>query len=84
MKKILIEMLTTQLEAQRTKALLTLHLMSHYPVGIGDHSTGDFYKNADEALTMLTEADDKLETLSKYEFEIVDGENITFKNGEKI
>lgn len=82
MKKLLIDMLRTQLEAQRKKALLTLHLLSHHSVGIGDHSTGDFYKNADEALSMLTEADDKLETLSKYEFEIIDGENVTFKNGE--
>ena len=34
--------------------------------GIGDHTTGDFYKNATEALTMLADADDKIETLEKY------------------
>jgi hypothetical protein len=69
MKDLLIEMLRTQLEAQRSKALLTLHLLSHHAVGIGDHSTGDFYKNADEALSMLSEADDKLGTLKRYTFD---------------
>jgi hypothetical protein len=37
-----------------------------YSAGIGDHSTGDFYKNAEEALQMLVDADDKLEALNKY------------------
>lgn len=66
MKQLLFEMLRTQLESQRSKALLTLHLLSNHSVGIGDHSTGDYYKNADEALSMLAEANDKLETLTKY------------------
>lgn len=66
MRELLINMLKTQLEAQRSKALLTLHLLANHSVGIGDHSTGDYYKNADEALTMLAEANDKLETLAKY------------------
>jgi len=66
MKGLLFNMLRTQLESQRSKALLTLHLLAHHSVGIGDHSTGDYYKNADEALTMLAEANDKLETLAKY------------------
>jgi hypothetical protein len=35
-------------------------------VGIGDHSTGDYYKNAEEALTLLVDAEDKLEALDKY------------------
>jgi hypothetical protein len=37
-----------------------------YAVGIGDHSTGDFYKNAEEALQALVDADDKIETLDRY------------------
>jgi hypothetical protein len=79
MKSLIIDMLRTQLEAQRSKAILTLHLLSHHPSGIGDHSTNDFYKNADEALTMLTDADDKLDTLEKYDFNFVNGEYKTFK-----
>ena len=39
---------------------------TEHAAGIGDHSTGDFYKNAEEALQMLVDADDKIETLQKY------------------
>ncbi len=66
MKARVVEMLRTQAEAERQKALLSLDLLMNVPVGIGDHSTGDFYKNAEEALQMLVDADDKLETLNKY------------------
>lgn len=62
----LVRMLKTSAEAQKAKALLTLELMSDNAVGIGDHSTKDFYENAEEALQMLVDADDKLETLNKY------------------
>lgn len=62
----LIEMLRSEAEAQKAKALLTLELLSNHASGIGDHSTGDFYKNAEEALQMLVDADDKLDTLQKY------------------
>ena len=52
--------------ADKSKALLSLELLSNHAVGIGDHSTGDFYKNAEEALTMLVDADDRLAALDKY------------------
>ena len=35
-------------------------------MGIGDHSTGDFYKNAEEALALLVDADDRINTLQNY------------------
>ena len=66
MNKKLIEMLRTSALAEKSKALLTLDLLGNKGSGIGDHSTGDFYKNAEEALSMLVDADDKLETLDKY------------------
>jgi hypothetical protein len=66
MKEKVINMLRKDAEAQKAKALLTLELMTEHAVGIGDHSTGDFYKNAEEALQMLVDADDKLEALDKY------------------
>jgi len=66
MKKELFEMLHSEAVAERKKALLTLNLLSEYPAGIGDHSTEDFYKNANEALSALADADDRLETLDKY------------------
>ena len=62
----LFDMLRLEAEAQKAKALLTLELLSNHAAGIGDHSTGDFYKNAEEALQMVVDADDKLEAIEKY------------------
>lgn len=84
MNNVIKEFLAADLEAQRRKAIATLHLLSNHPVGIGDHSTEDFYKNAHEALAALTDADDKLETLKKYDFLVHEGKNVTLKNGDKI
>lgn len=53
-------------EADKAKALLSLELLGNKAVGIGDHSTEDFYKNAEEALTTLVDADDRIDTLNKY------------------
>ncbi len=61
-----IEMLRLQSKADREKALLTLELLTESPAGIGDHSTEDFYNNAEEAIRALAEADDVLETLQRY------------------
>jgi len=62
----LIDMLRKSAEADKAKALLTLDLLSNHPAGIGDHSTEDFYKNAEEAIEMLADADDRLEAIEKY------------------
>ena len=62
----LIKMLRTSAEADKSKALLTLDLLGNQAAGIGDHSTGDFYSNAEEALTMLVDADDRLSALDRY------------------
>ena len=62
----LIEMLRTSAQADKAKALLSLELLGNKAVGIGDHSTEDFYKNAEEALIKLVDADDRLEALDKY------------------
>ena len=62
----LIEMLRTSAQADKAKALLSLELLGDRAVGIGDHSTEDFYKNAEEALAMLADADERLETIEKY------------------
>ena len=60
------EMLKASAEADKAKALLTLELLEKHPAGIGDHSTKDFYENAEEALQMLVDADDRLEAIEKY------------------
>ena len=62
----LTEMLRKTAEADKAKALLTLDILENHPAGIGDHSTEDFYKNAEEALNMLADADDRLEAIEKY------------------
>ncbi len=62
----LIQMLRLSAEADKAKALLSLELLNEKGVGIGDHSTEDFYNNAESALQMLVDADDRLETLEKY------------------
>tara|TARA_R100001509_G_scaffold138337_1_gene92478 strand:- start:287 stop:505 length:219 start_codon:yes stop_codon:yes gene_type:complete len=61
-----ITMLEKTFEAQREKALLTFELLTQNPAGIGDHSTSDFYNNAEEAAKALAEAEDVLETLKRH------------------
>ena len=62
----LYEMLLKSAEADKTKALLSLDLLSNKAAGIGDHSTDDYYKNAEQALQMLVDADDRINTLTNY------------------
>jgi len=66
MKRELYLMLFNQAQADRAKALLSLDLLGNNPAGIGDHSTEDFYNNANDALNMLVEADDRISTLERY------------------
>lgn len=61
-----IKMLKANFEAQKEKALMTFELLMENPAGIGDHSTEDFYKNAEEAARALAEADDVLDTLERH------------------
>jgi hypothetical protein len=66
MNQKLFEMLKSSSEADKKMALLSLDLLGNKSVGIGDHSTKDFYNNANEALNMLADADDRLDILEKY------------------
>ncbi len=59
-------MLKSLAEADKSKALLSLEIMSENAAGIGDHSTSDFWDNANEALELLASADDRLDALAKY------------------
>jgi len=49
--------------ADQEKASLSLELLMNNAAGIGDHSTGDFHQNLDEALDLLVDARDRLELL---------------------
>ena len=66
MKEQLYKLLKSKAISEKEEALTTLKLMGEYPAGIGDHSTKDFYDNAEEALQKLVDADDKLEALERY------------------
>ena len=66
MKASLFHMLMNQALSDKSKAILTLDLLGNNPAGIGDHSTDDFYNNANEALAALDDADGRIETLNKY------------------
>ena len=68
MYKQLYEMLLKSAEADKAKAMLSLDLLSNKAAGIGDHSTDDYYKNAEQALQMLVDADDRINTLTNYFF----------------
>ncbi len=66
MKNKLYDMLLHNSLSKKSKAILTLDLMTKHPVGIGDHSTDDFYNNAIDAIRNLVDANDELEEIHKY------------------
>ena len=68
MKERLLKMLKAKANEKREKSLTTLELLMENAAGIGDHSTGDFYNNVEEAFQSLVDADDMLETLEKYDW----------------
>ena len=70
MNKSLYELLKTSAEADMAKAKFTLKLLSEKAVGVGEHSTKDFYDNAEEALSLLADATDRLEALDKISAEL--------------
>ena len=65
-KSKVIQALTAQALADQANALMALDLLENQAVGIGDHTVNDFMKDATEALELLTDADDRLETLNRY------------------
>ena len=65
-KSKVIQALTAQANADKAKAMMALDLLENQAVGIGDHTVNDFMKDATEALEVLTDADERLETLNKY------------------
>lgn len=66
-RKEAIKMLKAKAESDRSQAMASLQIMLDHPAGIGDHSTGDLYDNLNEALSALADADDRLDTLNRYE-----------------
>mgnify|MGYP001205693585 CR=1 FL=1 len=65
-KNMALKALMKRAEADRSNALTTLTILLDHPAGIGDHSTGDLYENLNEALSALSDADDRIDTLKLY------------------
>ena len=64
--RLLYNMLRKDAESDKSKALLSLDILGNKGVGVGEHSTNDFYDNAKEALAALADAEDRISTLEKY------------------
>lgn len=62
----IIKALLAQAKADKEKALASFELLTDKVVGIGDHSTGDYIKNAEEALDQLAKAEEQIEILNRY------------------
>lgn len=65
-KKSALYALALKAQSDRAEALASLNLMLEHPAGIGDHSTADLHRNLNEALAQLSDADDRLSTLTTY------------------
>jgi hypothetical protein len=65
-KTLAINYLWHKALSDKEKARLSLDLLLENGVGIGDHSTGDYHKNLDEALDLLVDAEDRIETIIRY------------------
>lgn len=65
-KTRIVEALKAQAFADKSKALMALDLLENQAVGIGDHTAKDFFNDAQEALQLLADAEDRLEILEKY------------------
>lgn len=61
----LYNMLRSSAIADLNKAKLTLNLLGDKAVGIGDHSTEDFYNNAEQALALFVDANDRIQALEE-------------------
>jgi hypothetical protein len=58
--------LAMKAQSDKAEALASLSILLDHPAGIGDHSTGDLHNNLNETLSKLADADDRLETLTRY------------------
>jgi hypothetical protein len=74
----MIDYMLNRALADQAKALASLDLLLEQAVGIGDHSTDDYWNNVDGALDLLVDANDRLETIERYFTPQVDVENLPY------
>ena len=64
--------LALKAQSEKAEALASLTILLDHPAGIGDHSTADLHKNLNEALSQLSDAEDRIGTLAKHFPELKD------------
>ena len=64
-KNFALEYLQKKAESDKAAALASFELLLDGAVGIGDHSTDDLYKELDNALNKLVDAEDRLDALDR-------------------
>ena len=62
----MIDYMMNRALADQSIALASLDLLLEQGVGIGDHSTDDYWNNVDSALDTLVDAEDRLEVIQRY------------------
>jgi hypothetical protein len=62
----IIKSLLHKAESEKAQALASLEILTHKSVGIGEHTTEGLFEDAEKALCMLANAEDKLEIINKY------------------
>lgn len=65
-RELALESLMQKALTDRAEALTSMTLLLNHPAGIGDHSTSDLHKNLNEALSDLSDAEGRIETLNKH------------------
>ena len=65
-QKRLYQALKSECEANINEALLTMDMCFFNGTAIGEHTSEHFLEEASKALTKLTEARDRLDTLKEY------------------
>lgn len=59
----LIKALIAQAKSEREQGKMALELLVENPVGIGDHTANDIFKDAEIALDRIIQAEEKLKML---------------------
>jgi hypothetical protein len=62
----LVKALIANAISEKEQALMSLELLTEKSVGIGDHTANDFFEDAQTALRLLSDAEDRLDMIEKY------------------
>ena len=62
-----LDSLLKQAQTDKAQAEASLTILLDHPAGIGDHSTTDLHNNLNEALSKLADAEDRIETLQRFD-----------------